>query len=402
MTLNTYKLLFSLIYASCQIINLFYQEGWVVDTRIILYVSSVIWFIGSLVRLSVGEITTWYDLVYHSMKLVAFSGYGFEQLKWGQILLKLFNHPIYKFSIYWGIFTIVSNAIVIVLLIVRSVYPYYDYGGYIVKIYSFYIPVLFIGQSFFFLFYGIQFYRGIKVFCLSERTTASFKKLASLNFLAGVGFTVQAAALIVQGTSLPATVAGDMLMFTLAIVSGIICFSPAFALLSIRGTDEHATYAAILNHTWDPSQSNLNASKLRTDSTSNEEEIKLQRSPSRQPLRNEANYRSKANSSSLTLANSNALDFSENECAPSGPINHFESTHRVDFTPLNPPPRPHMRRDHPNEPLQNGSRRLLSDEEDNPAEMVIEIHLMQDPSFTTDWNAPFEHSSDGTFIDEKM
>ncbi|KAK9703531.1 hypothetical protein K7432_010682 [Basidiobolus ranarum] len=191
---------FSLVYASCQIINLFYQEGWVIDTRIILYVSSITWFIGSLLRLSTSDVIIPFDVVYHVMKLIAFSGYGFVQLKWGQILAKLFKRRIYRISIYWGIFAICNNVIMLVLLIIRALRPYLDSKGYIVDIYSFYIPILFLGQSYFFLYYGkyivspsvdllfsnpaltaLQFYRGMKTFCLSSRTKSSFKKVRKLS-----------------------------------------------------------------------------------------------------------------------------------------------------------------------------------------------------------------------------
>ncbi|ORX90751.1 hypothetical protein K493DRAFT_356428 [Basidiobolus meristosporus CBS 931.73] len=237
---------FALIYAFYQLINLFYQEGWQFDTRIILYIAALIVLISSLISLGIRGQSKGIQILTYVSWLIGFSAYSTVQFKWGQIISKLFPNILFKSSFFFIIFVMINYVVVTVLNIVCTMVKFEKLEVAREYINAVYLPLLITLQAMLFFYYALMYKRGMKAFPMTSRTRVSLEKLALLLIFAVIGFTFEAISQFLSNGKLVSSVVGNVLILTFNTMSQLALFSPVFAILSIRGTEDTATYAAIL------------------------------------------------------------------------------------------------------------------------------------------------------------
>ncbi|KAK9764188.1 hypothetical protein K7432_008519 [Basidiobolus ranarum] len=261
---------FALIYAFYQLINLFYQEGWQFDTRIILYIAALVVLNSSLVSLAIRGQSKGIRILTSVAWLIGYSAYSAVQLKWGQIISKLFPNAVFKASYFFIIFVMINYVVITVLNIsgVMVTLEQFEYARGIIN--AIYLPLLMSLQASLFMYYAMMYKRGMNAFPMTSRTRVSLHKLALLLIFAVLGFIFEAISQFLRNGSLVTSITGNILILTFNTLSQLALFSPVFAILSIRGTEDTATYAAILQRNRNGSSSSTHRHASTTHSNKTE------------------------------------------------------------------------------------------------------------------------------------
>ncbi|ORX64187.1 hypothetical protein K493DRAFT_312964 [Basidiobolus meristosporus CBS 931.73] len=192
-------------------------------------------------------------------------------------------------------------------------------------------------------------------------------------------------------------------MVTLAILSGLICFTPVFVILSIRGTDENATYAAVLNSTRVHDPSDTTGPTSKSSSATTVEEIKLEHNGSQQPLKTDIQLDPAGSDTSILIpASPSTASSISQEPSPVKPLPSVKPKYQPAFTPLSPPPRPYMKREYSDTLEEVPNVPLALDHESIVMERCQEVRAGEHSNCVVDWRPSFGHSdeSDGSEVDQ--
>ncbi|ORX91955.1 hypothetical protein K493DRAFT_339066 [Basidiobolus meristosporus CBS 931.73] len=189
--------------------------------------------------------------------LIGYSAYSAVQLKWGQIISKLFPNTIFISSFYFIVFVMINYLVITVMNIAGIMIISERLDSALVYINAIYLPLLMSFQALLFFYYAMMYKRGMQAFPVTSRTRVSLQKLALLLIFAVLGFVFEAVSQFLQNGGFVTSITGNILILTFNTLSQLALFSPVFAILSIRGTDDTATYAAVLHR-------NRNGSSMST------------------------------------------------------------------------------------------------------------------------------------------